>query len=111
VKGDYMKAVVFDIDGIRSNFLVYTRRAFELIPHIDNPRILDIGCGSGVPTLELARLSGGYVTGMDIDMSGLEKLRAKAGEEGLGERVKTMECSISEMNFEDESFDIIIIGT
>lgn len=96
-----------DIDGIRSNFLVYTRRAFGLLPRIDNPRILDIGCGSGVPTLELARLSGGNVTGMDIDMPKLEKLKTKASEEGLGERVKVMKCSILEMNFEDESFDIV----
>ena len=96
-----------DIDGIRSNFLIYTRRAFELLPHIYNPRILDIGCGSGVPTLELARLSGGHLTGMDIDMSGLKKLKTKAGEEGLDQRVVTMECSLLEMSFADETFDIV----
>jgi ubiquinone/menaquinone biosynthesis C-methylase UbiE len=96
-----------DVDGIRSSFLVYTRKAFRLLPYINNLKILDIGCGSGVPTLELARLSGGYVTGMDIDISQLEKLKKKASKEGLDGRIKVMECSILEMNFEDESFDII----
>lgn len=96
-----------DVDGIRSNFLVYTRRAFKLLPRIEKPKILDIGCGSGVPTIELARLSKGYVTGMDIDKSQLEKLKAKVRKEGLGGRVKVMECSMLEMNFNDESFDII----
>lgn len=43
----------------------YTRRAFEMLPKLDKPRILDIGCGPGGPTMELARLSGGSVIGLD----------------------------------------------
>jgi len=40
--------------------------------------ILDIGCGSGVPTLELARLRHGQITGVDIDHACLEELARKA---------------------------------
>ena len=46
-------------DKIRKRFLKYTRKAFRMLPQIDKPRILDIGCGSGIPTLELARLGQG----------------------------------------------------
>ena len=56
-----------NIEGFRAVFLQYTRMAFESIPRIDNPRILDIGCGTGMPTLELAKLSNGKITGIDID--------------------------------------------
>jgi len=50
---------VFQIqkDLIRERLSKYTRKAFHILPKLDKPRILDIGCGSGVPTMELARLS------------------------------------------------------
>ncbi len=50
-------------DESRRNLLKYTRKAFRMIPGIKNPDILDIGCGSGIPTVELAKLSGGKVIG------------------------------------------------
>ena len=53
-------------DQLRLTFLKYTKKAFEMLPQINKPRILDIGCGSGVPTLELARLSNGEIIGIDI---------------------------------------------
>lgn len=35
----------------------YTRQAYRMLPKLDKPRNLDIGCSSGVPTLELVGLS------------------------------------------------------
>ena len=46
-------------DLVRKRLLKYTRKAFRMLSQMDKPRILDIGCGSGAPTLELARLSQG----------------------------------------------------
>jgi 2-polyprenyl-3-methyl-5-hydroxy-6-metoxy-1,4-benzoquinol methylase len=45
-----------------------TRKDFEMLPGLpDRPEVLDIGCGSGMLTLELARLcSGCRITAMDI---------------------------------------------
>jgi 2-polyprenyl-3-methyl-5-hydroxy-6-metoxy-1,4-benzoquinol methylase len=39
-----------DRDSLRTNLNEYTRKAFQLIPRMEKPRILDVGCGSGVPT-------------------------------------------------------------
>ena len=94
-------------EKIRKRLLKYTRKAFRMLPQMDKPRILDIGCGSGVPTLELARLSQGEVIGIDIDQPVLDKFTRKMKEAGLTDRVQAVKCSIFDMDFADESFDII----
>lgn len=96
-----------DAESLRSWFLIYTRRAFKTIPEIENPEILDIGCGSGIPTMELARLSKGKVLGIDIDKSSLHTLEEKIRKAELSDRITTMKCSVKEMDFEDETFDIV----
>jgi SAM-dependent methyltransferase len=87
--------------------LEYTRRAFRLIPVIDRPMILDIGCGSGVPTIELAGLCNGIVIGLDIDAEALEELEERAIELGVSNRVRTVRSSMLEMDFPDGKFDIV----
>jgi ubiquinone/menaquinone biosynthesis C-methylase UbiE len=96
-----------DRDIVRARLLKYTRRAFRMLPKLDKPRILDIGCGSGVPTMELARLGQGEVIGIDTDQPALDKLNRKILEAGLGNRVQAVNCSILDMVFPDESLDII----
>jgi len=94
-------------DRIRKRFLKYTRKAFQMLPQQDKPRILDIGCGSGVPTMELSRLSNGEITGLDINQPLLDRLTRKIKKAGMSDRVKTLKCSILDMEFPEESFDII----
>ena len=96
-----------DAEGLRSVFLNYTRKAFESIPDMGNPRILDIGCGSGMPTLELTRLSNGEVTGIDIDQRALDILNLKIKQQGLSSRVKVYNRSVYDTKFEENTFDII----
>lgn len=78
-----------------------------MLPQMDKPRILDVGCGSGIPTMELARLSNGEITGIDISQELLDDLRRKIEKAGVADRVKAMKCSVLDMEFQDESFDII----
>jgi ubiquinone/menaquinone biosynthesis C-methylase UbiE len=87
--------------------LAFTRKAFQMLPELGNPRILDVGCGQGGPTLELARLSGGQVTGLDIDQAALDELVRRAGQEGLSGRIQVVQGSMLNMEFADESFDVI----
>ncbi|MFW9942671.1 MAG: class I SAM-dependent methyltransferase [Candidatus Thorarchaeota archaeon] len=96
-----------DVEGLRSIFLKYTREAFKGIPKIDNPRILDLGCGTGIVTLELARLSNGKITGIDIDENSLDKLNAKIQEGNLSDKIQVFNQSVYKTQFEDETFDII----
>ena len=94
-------------DSVRKRLAKYTRKAFRMLPEMDKPRILDVGCGSGIPTMELARLSQGEIMGIDIDQSALDKLTKKIREAGLSDRVKVVNCSISNMSFPDECSDLI----
>lgn len=87
--------------------LNYTRQAFQMLPELTNPRILDVGCGQGRATLELARLSGGQVVGLDIDQAALEVLSRRIEEEGLSDQVQIVRGSLFDMDFPDESFDVI----
>ncbi len=99
--------VLEEVEQVRAGFLKYTRKAFLKLPRLENPRILDIGCGSGVPTIELAKLSGGVVTGIDIDQSCIDEFNRKIKEENLADRVKALKISLYEMKFPDETFDVV----
>jgi len=99
--------VLEEIEQVRAGLIKYTRKAFLKLPRLENPRILDIGCGSGVPTIELAKLSGGEVTGIDIDQSCIEEFNRKIKKENLGNRVKALNLSLSEMKVPDETFDVV----
>lgn len=98
---------VINCTALRSALLTYTRKAFASIPEMKRPRILDIGCGSGVPTIELAKLSDGEIIGVDIDQASLDELAENASASGLSHRVRAQRCSLFSLDFPDDAFDII----
>jgi ubiquinone/menaquinone biosynthesis C-methylase UbiE len=104
---DVKAAIQTERDLLRASLLSYTERAFRRLPEIDQPRILDIGCGSGVATVALARISDGNVLALDIEPQLLEQLMVRAAKAGLADRIQTLQCSVSAMGFPEESFDII----
>jgi ubiquinone/menaquinone biosynthesis C-methylase UbiE len=94
-------------EKMREVFLKYTRKAFELLPKMENPSILDIGCGSGTPTIELAKLSDGEITGIDIDQTALNRFKLKIEKEGLTNRITILNRSVYNTGFSTESFNLI----
>lgn len=94
-------------DLLRKRLAKYTRKAFRMIPKMYRPRILDVGCGSGVPTLELTRLSKGEIIGIDTDQRSLDRLTRRIEQAGFSDRVRAVNCSMLNIDFPDESFDII----
>jgi len=104
---DVHKELYKDLDRASADRLTFTRRAFESLPGLDRPRILDAGCGNGDVTIELARLGGGEVFGIDIDAESIRRFEERINKEGLGERVHALRCSMLDMSFSPESFDLI----
>ena len=94
-------------DHLRENLSKYTRKAFQMLPELDGPRILDLGCGRGVPTMQLARLSEGQIIGLDINQTFLDELTKKIKDAGLSNRVRTLKRSMLKMDFPGESFNLI----
>ncbi|MHC4283027.1 MAG: class I SAM-dependent methyltransferase, partial [Planctomycetota bacterium] len=86
----------------------FTRRAFCAIGKVaKQPLILDIGCGPGVQTIELARISNGKIIALDNHQAFLDTLMERARNEGLEEKIIGKNMSMLEMDFEEHTFDII----
>lgn len=86
----------------------FTRKAYEACTGLpEQPRIADIGCGAGIPTLELARISGGAIVAVDNYQPYLDTLGANARKEHLADRIQTLCASMFELDFEDETFDLV----
>lgn len=85
-----------------------TRRAWSLLgPVPAAPTMLDIGCGSGMQTLELARLSGGHIIALDTYQPYLDRLQQRAASEEITDHIETVNCSMDAMDFAPGSFDVI----
>ena len=76
-------------DQFRERFIKYTTLAFQMLPKIKSPHILDVGCGSGIPTIVLAKLSDGEIIAIDTDQRLLDRLKKRVEELGFSNRVFT----------------------
>jgi ubiquinone/menaquinone biosynthesis C-methylase UbiE len=85
-----------------------TRKAFQLLgPLPEQPKVLDIGCGTGAQTMELAKLTHGHIIGLDVFDWALDGLAKKVEQAGLIGRVHTTKQSMDAMEFPEETFDLI----
>ncbi|MGO1080120.1 class I SAM-dependent methyltransferase [Inquilinus sp. CA228] len=84
----------------------FSRRVVEALAPKAGERLLDIGCGSGGSTLDLARRvgPGGQVLGVDISVPMLDLARRRAAEAGLG-NVRFVEADAQTARLEPPGFD------
>lgn len=75
-------------------------------------KVLDLCCGTGMITADLAEKVGpsGNVTGIDISGEMLAIARERLDGRGLMERVKLVQGDVTELPFPDESFECVTIG-
>ncbi len=85
-----------------------TNRAFNLLRNLPSePNILDIGCGRGMQTIKLAKISSGKIIAIDTHQPFLDMLYEDTKNEELSKRIICKNKSMLEMDFKNESFDII----
>ena len=72
-------------------------------------RLLDIACGSGGPTLDLAERTGCRVVGLDVEPAGIARAQEAAAARGLGSRAefRAADCG-GPLPFPDAAFDAVL---
>ena len=85
-----------------------TRKVWSLLPPPPaDAKILDIGCGSGTQTRDLATLTTGTITAVDNHQPFLDAIDVWAEKAGVAGRVKTVCASMASLPFAKGSFDLI----
>ena len=93
---------------------VAARNAYlDLLGITAGERVLDVGCGSGAVTREIARRVGsrGVAVGLDPSPALLAVARELAKEAGVGERVEFREGDARRLPFADGLFDVVVCVT
>lgn len=104
-----MSEVYYQIkDNCRNGLSKYMAKTVSLLSEINNPKILDIGCGTGVTTIWLAENYGGIITAIDTDESALKWLNAKISAKNLKNQINTINISFFDLNTEPCYFDIVL---
>ena len=70
-------------------------------------QVLDLGCGTGGQTLDLAEQLPGTVTGLDMFPAFVQRLTERAEGRGLADRVKGVVGNMEDLPFPRHSFDLI----
>ena len=86
-----------------------TARALDLAqPLPAAPRILDIACGPGAQTLDLAALlPEAHIVAVDAHPGYLAELRRRAASVGAADRIETRVADMARLPFEDGAFDLL----
>ena len=85
-----------------------TRKAYMMLEGLpEHPRILDIGCGPGMQTIELAKLSSGQIDALDFHQPFLEQLKKSVNKEDVNDRIKPVKGDMFNLNYDNNSFDLI----
>lgn len=83
-----------------------TLKAFSLLPTTPK-KILDIGCGKGAATTVLAKNTTAIITAVDNEQSALTALSSRLENDEVSSRVTTVCASMTELDFDEASFDLI----
>jgi ubiquinone/menaquinone biosynthesis C-methylase UbiE len=85
-----------------------TLRALSMVQGLPAPpRILDIGCGPGAQTIDLALATDGEIVALDNRNRFLDEVLTRATKAGVISQIKPLCGSMFEMDFPDASFDLV----
>lgn len=86
-----------------------TRRALDLcrLDHSAPITVADIGCGTGASTLALANSLDAHITAVDFAEPFIDRLRERAAQTDLTDRITTQVASMDSLPFRENQFDLI----
>jgi SAM-dependent methyltransferase len=72
-----------------------------------SPAVLDLGCGVGGQTLQLAELTSGTIVAVDSHAPSIEILRETAAARGLADRIRPVTGDMAKPELPPASFDLV----
>ncbi len=85
----------------------YRHALYEKVELKNKKDILDVGCGTGAVTLDIAQSTNGHVVGIDIDSEKFEEARRALSKI---RNIKLMQADVLDLPFEDETFDLVVFN-
>lgn len=83
----------------------YRHNLYKKIDIKTKKTILDVGCGTGAVTEDIALLTDGHITGIDVDDKKLEYAKSL-----LSDRVDLMIADVLQLPFKDCTFDLVVFS-
>lgn len=73
----------------------------------DRLRVLDIGCGNGAQTIELATHLDRIITAVDNHQPFLDELKRRAEQKGVSDKIRPCLGDMNNLEMKNESFDLV----
>ncbi|KAL0938452.1 uncharacterized protein CTRU02_205062 [Colletotrichum truncatum] len=70
-------------------------------------KVLDVGCGVGGPAREIAKFTGAYITGININEYQVERATRYAKKQGMQNQLQYVQADFMKIPFEDNTFDAV----
>ncbi|KAH0424673.1 sterol 24-c-methyltransferase [Colletotrichum camelliae] len=70
-------------------------------------KVLDVGCGVGGPAREIAKFTGAYITGLNINEYQVERAMRYTKKERMDKNVQFVQADFMNIPFEDNTFDAV----
>jgi ribosomal protein L11 methyltransferase len=75
---------------------------------VDDARVLDAGCGSGVLAIAALRLGASRATGIDVDPAALDATRRNAAGNGVSDRLSVSDASVGQVAATRGPFELVV---
>ncbi|WP_370365287.1 class I SAM-dependent methyltransferase [Catenulispora sp. GP43] len=85
-----------------------TRKVVDALGLHPGDRVLDAGCGLGLPALDVAEATGAHVTGVTVSQAEVDAATKRAAEARMQERVGYRRADFMALPFPDASFDAVL---
>ena len=92
------------------NDIKWRKNIFKIAKHYNPKKILDIATGTADIALELSKIDGCNIIGLDISEKMLEIGRTKVLNLSLSEKVSLISGDAENIDYDTESFDLVTIG-
>ena len=94
-------------------YIAFRDAYFNRLPLADAPRVLALGCGTGVEVRALRQRPefNGEIVGIDQSPRLIDEARRLSAEEGLDRGVEFRVGDAHQLDFPDESFDVVLAHT